>query len=60
MHSAHGQQYITIAMTGRKTEHSWWQEITRSDRFNGVEWLLLGVSAFALTGALMVLMQALA
>ncbi|MBK6286881.1 MAG: hypothetical protein IPJ33_08955 [Gammaproteobacteria bacterium] len=46
-------------MTGRKTEHTWWQEITRSDRFNGVEWLLLGVSAFALAGALMVLTQVL-
>ena len=46
-------------MTGRKTEHTWWQEITRSDRFNGAEWLLLGVSAVALAGALLVLMQAL-
>ena len=46
-------------MSGRKTQHTWWQEITRSDRFNGVEWLLLGVSAFALAGALMVLTQVL-
>jgi len=32
----------------------WWREITRSERFNRSEWLLLAVSAGAFSGALIV------
>jgi hypothetical protein len=51
--------HFAIIMNGRKTEQTWWQEITRSERFNSAEWLLLGVSGSALTAALMVLLRAL-
>jgi hypothetical protein len=44
-------------MSGRRSQPAWWQEIARSERFNGAEWLLLGVSALAFAGALMMLVR---
>lgn len=46
-------------MTGRKAPPTWWQEIVRSERFNGAEWLMLGVSAMALAGAVLVFVRVL-
>ena len=46
-------------MAGRKIPDQWWQEITRSERFNSAEWLMLGVSALALAGAAVVLARVL-
>jgi hypothetical protein len=44
-------------MSGRRTQPAWWQDLYRSERFNGAEWLLLGVSALALAGALLMLVR---
>ena len=44
-------------MAGRKIQTIWWQEITRSERFNRAEWLLLGVSAIAFVGVLTMLVR---
>lgn len=38
-------------MSGRRGQSAWWQEIARSERFNGAEWLLLTVSVVTLTAA---------
>ena len=46
-------------MAGRKFPDEWWHEITRSERFNRAEWLMLGVSALALAGVALVLARAL-
>jgi hypothetical protein len=43
-------------MSGRRPQAAWWQ-ISRSERFNGAERLLLGVAVLALTGALVVLVR---
>jgi hypothetical protein len=42
-------------MAGRRSEGAWWHAITRSERFNRAEWMLLGVSATALLGAVVML-----
>ncbi|MBP6382355.1 MAG: hypothetical protein KBG29_07145 [Pseudomonadales bacterium] len=44
-------------MSGRRPQVAWWQELYRSERFNGAERLLLGVAALALTGALVVFIR---
>lgn len=44
-------------MSGRRGLPERWQEISRSERFNGAEWLLLAVSVLALAGALMMLVR---
>jgi hypothetical protein len=44
-------------MSARRPQAAWWQELYRSERFNGAERLLLGVAALALTGALVVLVR---
>ena len=44
-------------MSGRKLPEQWWQEIIASERFNGAEWLMLGVSALALAGAAVALVR---
>jgi len=46
-------------MSARKPPQYWWHEITRSERFNGAEWLMLGVSAIALAGAVVVVVRVL-
>lgn len=47
-------------MTGRKTPQYWWHDILRGERYSSAEWLMLGVSAIALTGAMVVLARVLA
>ena len=47
-------------MTERKSPQTWWHEMVRSERFNGAEWAMLGVSAMALAGALVVFVRILA
>ena len=44
-------------MSGRRPQAAWWQELYRSERFNGAERLLLGVAVLALTGALVVFIR---
>ncbi|MCG3168833.1 MAG: hypothetical protein CALGDGBN_00340 [Pseudomonadales bacterium] len=44
-------------MSGRRDQSAWWQELARSERFNGAEWLLLAVSVFALAGAVVVFVR---
>ncbi|HND15172.1 MAG TPA: hypothetical protein PLN78_09340 [Pseudomonadales bacterium] len=39
------------SMSGRRDHLARWQETSHSERFNRVEWLLLGVSALAFTAA---------
>jgi hypothetical protein len=46
-------------MSGRRTHAAWWQGFSRSERFNGAERLLLGVSALALSGILVMLIRVL-
>jgi hypothetical protein len=46
-------------MSGRKIPNGWWQEIIGSERFNGAEWLMLGVCALALAGAAVALARVL-
>jgi len=46
-------------MSGRRTHAAWWQGLSRSERFNGAERLLLGVSALALSGILVMLIRVL-
>jgi len=46
-------------MAEQSSERSWWHEITRSDRFNRAEWMLLGVSGLAFVGVILVLAKGL-
>ena len=46
-------------MAEQNTERNWWHVITRRDRFNRAEWALLGVSALALIGVVLMLAKGL-
>jgi len=53
------QDLFRNGMSGRRTHAAWWQGLSRSERLNGAERLLLGVSGLALSGILVMLIRVL-